>query len=112
MKMCFNKAEIITVAQAITTYARIIAGDPTTPAAAAVRASSCVWVLAAEGNVADQSTLFVHPGVEGASMKGEAETRAANGVAAGDAGDGKVGLQTSESKAAGSCIPDCATVQA
>jgi len=53
MKMCFNKAEIITVAQAITTYARIIAGDPTTPAAAAVRASSCVWVLAAEGNVAD-----------------------------------------------------------
>jgi len=89
----------------------IIAGDPTTPAAAA-QASSCEWELVAEGNVAEWSTLIVHLGVEGASMKGEAETRAANGTVAGDAGGEKAGVQANGSKAADSCIPDCAIVLA
>lgn len=90
----------------------IIAGDSTTPAAAAAQASSCEWELVAEGNAAEWSTFVVQLGVEGASMKGEAETRAANGTVAGDVGGEKAGTQANGSKVADSCIPDCAIVLA
>lgn len=92
---------------------RIIAGDSTTQAAAvaaaAVQTSNCEWGLAAEGNVAEQSTLVGRLDVEGASMKGEA---VADVTVAGDAGDEKAGVQASGSRVADSCIPDCVIDQA
>lgn len=77
-----------------------------------MQASSCGWELVAEGSVAERSTLVVHLGVEGASVDGGAETGAANGAVAGDAGDEKAGVQANGSKVADSCIPDYAIVLA